>query len=180
MLLTAFNQVSDTRRAQGRQYDLKYILFFSILAMLSGADSYRKIESFIKENFQMFREKFDIKWRQSPGYTTIRNIIQGINSKELEKAFREYSKNITKLKSQNHLFVCLDGKAVRGSFDNFQDKRAIQVLSAFLTGKNIILAHEEVSKNKKNEIESAKKIIKNLNLQNAIFTMDALHCQKKR
>ncbi len=67
---------------------------------------------------------------------------------------------------------------MRGSFDSFQDQKAIQILSAFLTNENLILAHEEIDC-KTNEIPTAQSLIKELELENCLFTFDAMHCQKK-
>ena len=86
MLLTVFSKIPDQRSVHGRRYELQFILFFSVLAILSGADSYRKIELFIKENFIILKDEFDLKWRKPPVYTGIRKILVGIDSKELEKA----------------------------------------------------------------------------------------------
>ena len=56
MLLTVFSKIPDQRSVHGRRYELRFILFFSVLAILSGADSYRKIELFIKENFTILKD----------------------------------------------------------------------------------------------------------------------------
>lgn len=159
-------------------YDLPHVLLFSVLAIVSGADSYRKINVFIKENIEILKKQFNLKWKKAPSYTGIRKIIKGINQKELEKVFRAYSKSIAKLNLKKYNFIGLDGKTLRGSFDNFHDQKAIQIFSAFLTDKDIILAHEEIGTDKKGEIKLAQKLVKDLNIK-AIFTLDALHCQKK-
>ena len=72
----------------------------------------------------------------------------------------------------------LDGKVLRGSFDHFQDQKALQVLSAFLGDSRIILAHEEIAE-KTNEIPTAQELVLKLGLSGYIFTFDALHCQEK-
>ncbi len=179
MLFTIFNEIPDQRRAQGRRYKLAPVLFLSVLAILSGADSYREIETFITIHFKKLKKKFRIRWERPPSYTTIREIIQGVNSQELEKAFRKYAEKISEFDLNKYAFVSLDGKTIRGSFNNFHDKKAIQIFSAFLTGQNIILAHENIEGRKTNEIPMAQKLIKELNLQGCIFTADAMHCQKK-
>jgi predicted transposase YbfD/YdcC len=74
--------------------------------------------------------------------------------------------------------VDFDGKVVRGSFDHFQDQKAIQVLSAFLSDLRLILAHEEIAE-KTNEIPTAQDLIQKLGLSGCILTFDALHCQEK-
>ncbi len=179
MLLSIFSKVPDQRSVHGRRYELQYILFFSVLAILSGADSYRKIELFIKENWTTLKEEFNLEWRKPPAYTGIRKILVEIDSKELEKAFRKYSKFLSNLEPEKYAFISMDGKALRGSFDNLKDQRMIQIFSAFLTDQDIILAHEKIDC-KTNEIPMAQKLVKELGIGKCIFTMDALHCQKKR
>jgi hypothetical protein len=118
-----------------------------------------------------------LDWKRLPAYTTIRNIIQGVSSSELEEQFRAYSAALTGEPSQQRV-IAFDGKVLRGSFDRFQDQKAIQILSAFLTESNIILAHEEIA-HKTNEIPTAQELITALGLSHCISTFDAMHCQKK-
>jgi len=177
MLLKFVKKVEDTRRKQGQRFQLHYIIFFSILAILCGAEGYRDIERFIEVHFEKLKRKLKLKWRTRPAYTTIRNIIQGINKDSLEKAFREYSECLETLDNSTGLkCIAIDGKTLRGSFDNFNDKKALHVLSAFLSHEKLILAHQEVE-SKSNEIPAAQELIKELGVEGVIFTLDAMHCQ---
>jgi hypothetical protein len=74
--------------------------------------------------------------------------------------------------------VAIDGKALRGSFDRFQDRKAAQILSAFCQNEQLILGHLPVS-TKTNEIPMAQQLIEQLSLTGCVYTLDALHCQKK-
>jgi len=152
-------------------------LLFSIFAILSGATSYRQVHAFIKANYEVLDETFDLGWKRLPAYTTIRAIIQGTSSAEIEESFRQYSDFLANNDGEKQ-FVAFDGKVLRGSFDHFQDQKAIQILSAFLTDSHIILAHEEVAE-KTNEIPTAQELIRHLGLSGCIFTFDAIHCQEK-
>ena len=49
-LLTALKDVPDPRRAQGKRYPLQYLLMFTVLALLSGARSYRGIITFMEQS----------------------------------------------------------------------------------------------------------------------------------
>ena len=177
MLTSFLFQIKDHRRKEGRRYQLGHILLFSIFAMLSGADSYRKVHKFIVARYSVLNEMCQLDWKRLPAYTTIRNIIQGVSSSELEEQFRAYSDALTGEPAHQRV-IAFDGKVLRGSFDRFQDQKAIQILSAFLTESNIILAHEEIA-NKTNEIPTAQELITALGLSHCIFTFDAMHCQKK-
>jgi hypothetical protein len=169
-------QIKDHRRKQGIRYEHGHILLFAILAILSNADSYRKIQRFIVAHYQELDELFQLNWKRMPAYTTIRDIIRKTSPTELERCFREYSATLV-TEPTGKLVVNCDGKQLRGSFDHFNDAKAIEILSVFASEEQIILAHEEIAQ-KTNEIPVAQQLMQQLGLTNAIFTFDALNCQK--
>lgn len=58
------------------------------------------------------------------------------------------------------------------------DLRARQLVSVFTQDDLIILGHLEVNE-KSNEIPAVQTLIESLGLSGRVFTLDALHCQKK-
>jgi hypothetical protein len=120
MLQSFLFKVKDRRRGQGRRYQLGHILLFSVFAILSGATSYRKIHAFIEAHYETLDEVFALNWKRLPAYTTIRAIIQGTSSTEIEECFRAYSAHLAE-NDTNKRFVGFDGKVLRGSFDHFKD-----------------------------------------------------------
>lgn len=176
MLQSFLFRIEDHRRKQGLRYQQGHILLLSILAILSGATSYRKINQFIVSHYAELDEVFALNWKRMPAYTTVRDIIQRTNGTELEKSFRAYSSELGN-KEPNKVFIGCDGKVLRGSFDHFHDQRAVQILSAFTSQENIILAHEEIEE-KTNEIPVVQQLMEKLGLTDCVFTVDALHCQK--
>ena len=177
MIITFLDDLKDHRRAQGQRYQLKYVILFSIMALLSNAKSYRDIERFIKNHFPVLKKEFRLKWKKSPGYTTVRNIIQAVDKAELEAAFRVYTQSLLDNRSESFIGVAIDGKVLRGSYDHFNDKKATQILSFFDTQSDLILAHESIDA-KTNEIPVAQSLIPKLGLEGVVYTLDALHCQK--
>ncbi len=177
MLQSFLFKIKDHRRPQGRRYRLGHILLFTIFALMSGATSYRKVHAFIKIHYATLDQVFDLNWKGWPAYTSIRDIIQATSAAEMEACFREYSADLAAGQTQRR-WVGFDGKVLRGSFDHFQDRKALQVLSAFLADSRIILAHEEIAE-KTNEIPTAQTLFAQLGLSDCIFTFDALHCQEK-
>ena len=168
MLQSFLFKIVDHRRRQGRRYQQGHILLFSIFAILSGADSYRKIHAFIKAHYETLGENFDLNWKRMPAYTTIRAIIRGASSVEVEEQFRQYSDCLANSAARRR-FVAFDGKVLRGSFDHFRDQKAVQILSAFVTDSRIILAHEEIAE-KTNEIPTARELIVKLGLSAGLFS----------
>lgn len=147
------------------------------MAVLSGSDSYRKIQLFIETHHKKLNDYFGTDWKKAPAYTTVRNIIMNTSGAELERIFREYSGALAKEESAG-AFVHCDGKSLRGSFDNINDIKSLQMFSAFVGSCGIIIGHKEIEE-KSNEIPAAQKLMEELGLSDRIFTFDALHCQEK-
>jgi hypothetical protein len=98
---------------------------------VSGADSYRKIHAFIEAHYATLDGIFGLNWKRTPVHTTIRNIIRGVSSNEIEKSFRAYSAELT-VNTAGKRLVSFDGKVLRGSFDHFKDQQAVQILSVII------------------------------------------------
>ena len=73
--------------------------------------------------------------------------------------------------------VALDGKALRHSFDHFQDRKAAHILNAFACDAALVLAHLDCDE-KSNEIPAVQALLAELGLAGAVVTVDAMHCQK--
>jgi len=182
-LLSHFALVADPHRKQGQRYELAQVLLLTVLATLSNASSYRMIEEYIQSHLKLFKKQFNLKWKRAPDYSQIRNIITALSTQEMEKALRIYSKEITDEKKAEkgdlRIYIGIDGKTLRGSIDRFKHKTPLHQLGAFDLDGNIIIGHIDV-KEKSNEIPAVQQLLKELNLQGCVFTLDAMHCQKKR
>jgi hypothetical protein len=178
--LSLLATIRDPRRAEGKLYQLPHVLLFSILAIVSGANSYRGIRTFIKVHRQKLNKAFKISWKRAPAHTAIRYILQGLSTSDVEKAFREHAANLNlDAAGSNARVIAFDGKALKGSFDNFNDIKAKQLLSAFAVDTALVLAHIEIDE-KSNEIPAVQKLLEELDVSGHIVTCDAMHCQKKR
>lgn len=179
MLTTFFADIEDFRRPQGQKYELHNILLLSVMAILCNAKSYRDISRFIKVNFTEIKRELSLKWKQAPAYTTIRNIINCTSSEELEAAFRGFMQSQTRYGFKDEVtHIAVDGKVLRHSFDNFEDKKALQKLMFFDSDNYLILGHIAIDE-KSNEIPAFQSLLTQLEIPNTLFTADALHCQKK-
>ena len=190
MLLSFLSEVKSSRRKQARQYDTASVLLLSILAMSSGAVSYRKIHEYIPIKFPALKRLLNLNWKKPPVYNSLRYILISIDTGSLEKSFRKYSKYLQKMMKhsaesepesdylQKYNILSVDGKCLRGSFDNMKEQKMKQILSVFAVNEKIILAHKVIS-DKTNEIPEFQNLIKELKLEKSIFTADAMHTQKK-
>jgi hypothetical protein len=175
------SQIPDHRRAQGRKWELSPVLLATILAILSGATSYRKVHRFIQAHRVRLNRTFDFGWDTAPAYSAIRFILRGLDGAEVERVFRSHAAILNRTEAGTDIealpVVAIDGKTLRHSFDAFNDRKAAHVLSAFAVDDALILGHLEVD-DKSNEIPAAGAMIKALELEGRLFTLDAMHCQK--
>ena len=178
-LLGLLAEVPDPRRGQGQKYKLPHVLLFSILAVVTGCDSYRGIVTFIDVHRRRLNAAFGLKWRRAPAHTAIRYILKGLDPATVEPIFRRHAALLQAARATaGGGSIALDGKTLRGSFDNFNDHAAAQILSAFATETSLILAHVDIAE-KSNEIPAAQTLLAELGVQDgAIVTLDAIHCQK--
>ncbi len=153
-------------------------MLFSILAILSDATSYRKIQRFIAARLPQLNALCGLHWKRAPAHTAIRYALQGLDPADLESAFRGHAAVLAGSPA-DQTPIALDGKTLRGRFDRFQDQKALQVLSALTTDRTLILGHVLIgAADKSHEIPAARQLIHELGLTGRLFTLDALHCQK--
>jgi hypothetical protein len=178
--LSLLATIPDPRRAEGKRYQLPHVLLFSILAIVSGANSYRGVRTFIMVHRQRLNKAFKLRWKRPPSYTALRYILQGLSATDVEKVFREHSADLNAAAAgPGARLLAFDGKTLKGSFDSFNDLKARQVLSAFAVDTALVLAHIEIDE-KSNEIPAVQKLFEELDVAGHIVTCDAMHCQKKR
>lgn len=109
----------------------------------------------------------------------INDTFRNIDIKGFEGVFRNYSKELLQI-NDKEIMPTLDGKTLRGSYDNKNGEKALHLLMAFCANNKLILGHINVTKEKTNEIPCAQEMIAELGLADgAVYTLDALHCQKK-
>ncbi len=86
--LELLSQIPDPRRAQGKKWQLGPALLATILAILSGATSYRRVHCFIETHRKRLNAAFGFGWKTAPAYSAIRTILRGLDGAEVERIFR--------------------------------------------------------------------------------------------
>jgi hypothetical protein len=115
-LLEILRSMPDHRRAEGTRYGLADVLLCTILAMAAGANSYRQAHEFIRIHLQTLNEGFGLALRGSPSYTGVRRIMQSVDAKALEEAFRRHAASIETPASPGELAaIAIDGVIASGN-----------------------------------------------------------------
>ena len=108
LLKTCLSSIPDPRRAQGKGYDLSHLLLCSILAVLSGATSYRKIQRFIHARREWLKALCGLSWQRAPAHPSIRYTLQRLPVEAVERAFRQPAAHLANDLSQAQQ-IAVDG-----------------------------------------------------------------------
>lgn len=124
-----FGQPPDPRLNRKKQHLLIDIVILSVLAVLSGAESWDSIELFGKTNHAFLKQFLKLP-SGIPSHDTINRVFGLINSRHFERLFIEWS---SRMKEGGKLdkAIAIDGKGVRGSRDSFHGKSPIHPVHAW-------------------------------------------------
>lgn len=79
-------------------------------------------------------------------------------------------------------WVHIDGKAIKGTLSGCSEQRQrfISLVTLYASRSGLAIGCGLVDNSKESEIPEVRQLIYTLGLSGVSFTMDALHCQKKR
>jgi hypothetical protein len=170
-LLQLFSQLEDPRSNKGKRHSLVTLLSLTFAAILCGCNSYPAVIDWIKSLSRDELTLFGVK-NKIPSMSIIQKTIRILDPKKIDKLIITWMRKNKTLSGQ---FIALDGKVLNGS--GFGTDKGIQLLAAVVHKEGKIIAQEQVS-SKTNEIPVAQKMLKELPIEGAIITADALHTQQ--
>ena len=74
----------------------------------------------------------------------VHDTLRNITDKDLETAFREYANKLNETLSNDATYsgFALDGKSLRGSYDNVKDNKMLHILTAFCVDNQLRNEHK--------------------------------------
>lgn len=163
--------IEDTRRKHSIMYPLHEVLIIMLLAVISGATSYAKVEMFGNSKREWLGKFLDLEYG-IPDACTFRNIIKEIDTQKLHIVFCDWMKSVV---SELSGVVAIDGKTARRTRD--KSKRPIHVVSAFSHECGLVMG-QLACEEKSNEITAIPKLLDMLEINGCIVTIDAMGMQK--
>jgi len=175
-LLDKFRELPDYRKCKQLKFNVREIMFMSLLATLSGANGYMDMEIWIKSKKREL-QKFLGHAFIAPADNTIRNVFLNIDTKKLDKLFEDWAHSLANTELSTIKIVASDGKTMRGSSNKIRNEKARHIVSLFLTEDKLTLAQTQVD-DKSNEIPALLSLLDSLQLEKCVITLDAMHTQK--
>lgn len=174
-LISIFSRIEDPRcDSDHRLHRLIDIIAITVCAVICRCETWDEISEFGEMKKTWFQKFLELP-NGIPSHDTFRRVFMLLDPKEFNRCFCDWTQSISL--QLNGDIIPVDGKAVRGSFDKSLGKRAIHMVSAWSSLNGIVLSQEKVS-DKSNEITAIPEVLKSLNIEGAVITLDAMGCQK--
>ena len=169
-----FEQVEDPRIERSKAHLLLDILTIAILAMICGADGWVGMESYGKAKELWLRTFLELP-NGIPSHDTFARVFARLDPEQLQSAFLSWVRSVSDLSKGE--VIAIDGKRVRRSYDAGKEQGAIHMVSAWASQNRLVLGQFKVE-NKSNEITAIPWLLKVLDLEGSIVTIDAMGTQK--
>lgn len=179
-IIEFFEKIPEHRRGAGKRHCQVFILLITLMSTMSKCYGYRAIGDFIKRNESDLLEQFKPKKNRLPSFDTVRRVLQGIDFASLSTQFHEWAIQYVNISPQE--WISIDGKRIGGTMVNGRtsSQHFINLVSLYCSKQKLVIGNALVRSSKESEIPVVKQLITALDIKGVTFTLDALHCQKKR
>jgi predicted transposase YbfD/YdcC len=168
-----FGDLPEPRSGENISHPLINIITISICAVICGADSWVDVEQFGNAKQSWFK-KFLHMPHGVPSHDTIGRVFRLLSTGEFEARFRAWTEHICEL--LNGEVIAVDGKQLRRSKDGSLGVDGIYMVNVWATDNQLSLAQAKVE-NHTNEITAIPLLLRLLEIQDTIVTIDAIGCQ---
>ena len=171
-----FEQIPDPRIHRNRKHLLIDIIILSIIAVLCGAESWDSIEMYGKSKKDFLSKILKLP-NGIPSHDTINRVFSLIRADKFEQLFTQWAQSL-KDPGISKEVIAIDGKSIRGSKDSYHDKSAIHLVNAWANSNGLVLGQVKTDE-KSTEITAIPELLRILDIEGCIVTIDAMGTQRK-
>ena len=170
-----FAALEDPRLDRTKAHALLDILTIALCAVICGAESWTDMEAFGLAK-QGFFARFLALPNGIPSHDTFGRGFARLQPEQFQACFLAWVQDVVHLSAGQ--VVALDGKTLCGSADPANGKGPIHMVSAWASGQGagVVLGQCKVAE-KSNEITAIPALLRVLELEGCIVTIDAMGCQ---
>jgi predicted transposase YbfD/YdcC len=172
--LACLEKVTDPRMERQRRHKLIDILVIALCGFIGGSESWVDVEVFGRSKRRWF-EKFLELPHGIPSHDTFGRVFALLNPDELVSVLQEFVQGV--VGSLADEAIAIDGKTLANSGNDKTGKAALHLVSAWATEKGVVLG-QVATADHSNEITAIPRLLRLLDIQGAVVTIDAMGCQQ--
>ncbi len=174
-LFERLRKIDDPRREHQKFHSLFDILVISICAVICGAEHWTEMEEFGEAKQEWLSTFLELE-NGIPSHDTFRRVFILLDNIKLKELFIDWISSAVSLSKGS--LVNLDGKNLCGSREPSKGKKALNVVSAWASEASVVLGQVKCEE-KSNEVTAIPELLKILDLEDCVVTIDAIGCQKE-
>ena len=148
-------------------------MLVTICAVICGADSWVDVENYGLAKQEWLATFLELP-HGIPSHDTIERLFARLRPAELQQCFVSWVQSVFEISGGQ--LIAIDGKSLRGSYERGGKRAMIHMVSAWATQNRIVLGQGKVNE-KSNEITAIPELLKVLDLDGAVVSIDAMGCQ---
>jgi predicted transposase YbfD/YdcC len=173
-ILSHFGAVKDPRQHAKVLYPLVEVLLLALAATIAGADDFVETTLWGQQN-QAFLRRFFPYENGIPSHDTMSDVFAAIDPELFKTCFLAW---VEDLRDGAPEVIAIDGKTSRRSHDHGKGRKPLHMVSAWATGQRIVLG-QQATEEKSNEITAIPLLLKSLDLNGALVSIDAMGTQTR-
>jgi predicted transposase YbfD/YdcC len=173
-----FESLSDPRHTRNRKHLLVDIVVIAVCGMVCGCDGPTAIHRWAS-NRAGWLGQFLALPNGIPSRDCIRRLVMALKPESFQECFREWIAHAIQADDSGpNRLIAIDGKTCRRSHDASQGLGPLHIVSAWASEEGIALG-QVATEEKSNEITAIPLLLEQIDLTNALITIDAMGCQKE-
>jgi predicted transposase YbfD/YdcC len=166
-----FKEIEDPRIERRKLYPLEEILLVGLCCLLCGGEGYEDMKLFGTSRLGFLRRLYPFS-NGIASADTYRRVFLLLDTPQFADCFVRW---IESLYGRASGVVAIDGKSARGSQGERQSP--VHMVSAWCHERGVVMG-QVATEEKSNEIEAIPRLLKLLDLEGCVVTLDAMGCQR--
>jgi predicted transposase YbfD/YdcC len=172
-----FESLSDPRHTRNRKHLLADIIIIAVCGIICGGDGPTAIHRWARFNLEWLKQYLPLS-NGIPSRDCIRRLLMALKPHAFQQCFQTWIAAVLPAdNSGRKKLVAIDGKTCCGSHDAARGLGALHIVSAWASEEGIALG-QVATEEKSNEITAIPLLLQQIDLSNALITIDAMGCQK--
>lgn len=179
-ILEYFKDLEDPRSTVNRRHVLGDLIVICVLAVIAGADGPKAIGMWAASNAEWLKSYLALP-NGIPSHDTIGRLLATLKPQSFQKCFQQWIGTLNETDVESEItkdHIAIDGKALRRSHDHRRNLGPLFLVSAWSVRRGISLGQLATAE-KSNEITAIPELLDQIDVNNAVVTIDAAGCQRE-